>query len=465
MPSKVAELLERQKKLDEKIDSVTRGKNPNPDTPTKEQVFGVPFARKGEDMMGSRGFSYARLLGRMYGVLQPEHAKVELELSERLRKSFLSTGGYEPLPNTILAPFGVDYFPDDLIDNAFRYEMKSLTFAGVAGLDTQEVSWLRTKAYTDYSKKTQSWLDETLGGALVAPPEMGELIQLLRNKDALVNAGARIVPMPPQGRLKVPRQTAATVGYWVGEKVQIPESQFKTGALNLSSKKAATLVTTPNELLRYASPAVEALVRADMTKTLSLTIDKGLLDGGGGDNVPLGLINTPNIATVTPKTVGANGNKLAPQDVYSFISAIQANNAEMEGWIIRPELWAAMLAYRATVLTAGDNLGLFLFDITRGVGQGAPDRLAGHPVTVTNQVSNARKKGSGNNLTYLAAGQWRDFLMAVFGAIEFAQATQGDSLFAYDQTFIRAILAADGGPRHPGAFAVADQLLMAVGDS
>jgi HK97 family phage major capsid protein len=115
--------------------------------------------------------------------------------------------------------------------------MKSLTFAGVAGLDPQEVSWLRTKSYTDFSKKTQSWLDETLGGALVAPPEMGELIQLLRNKDALVNAGARVVPMPPQGRLKLPRQTAATVGYWVGEKVQIPESQFKTGALNLSSKR------------------------------------------------------------------------------------------------------------------------------------------------------------------------------------------------------------------------------------
>lgn len=84
----------------------------------------------------------------------------------------------------------------------------------------------------------------------------------------------------------------------------------------------------------------------------------------------------------------------------------------------------------------------------------------GYPVVTTPQVANNRTKGGGNNLTYVAAGMWSDFLIAMFGSIEFAQATQGDTVFGSDQVAVRAILSHDGGARHPGAFAVADQLVV-----
>jgi hypothetical protein len=46
----------------------------------------------------------------------------------------------------------------------------------------------------------------------------------------------------------------------------------------------------------------------------------------------------------------------------------------------------------------------------------------------------------------------------MFGAIEFAATTVGDTSFTNDQTWIRAILSADVAVRYPAAFLLMDQL-------
>ena len=61
-------------------------------------------------------------------------------------------------------------------------------------------------------------------------------------------------------------------------------------------------------------------------------------------------------------------------------------------------------------------------------------------------------------LTYVIGGQWSDLLIGMFGAIEFAATTQGDTPFTYDQTWVRGILSADIAARHDRAFVLLDQL-------
>ncbi len=46
-----------------------------------------------------------------------------------------------------------------------------------------------------------AWLNEIQGGILVPPPAEGELIELLRSKEAIVRAGLRLLPLPPRGRM------------------------------------------------------------------------------------------------------------------------------------------------------------------------------------------------------------------------------------------------------------------------
>ncbi len=353
-------------------------------------------------------------------------------------------------------PVASSYFPMDTVDNAFRNEMKCLVSAGVDGAELGHMAWIKRKQLEGmgYGAKALSWLNETTGGALVAPPEMGELIELLRNKEALVNAGARVVPLPPQGRLKYPRQTAASTTYWVGENSPITESLIGTGEVTLQAKKLAVLIKAPNELIRFASPAAEALLRDDMTKSLALGLDLAGLQGAGGDTVPLGIINRPGINRINSSVQGANGDTLAGADVYRFIAAVEESNAEYEGWIMRPKTLYKYYQLRADAVTAGDKQGPFLFNLIREAQDDTPATIAGYPVTKSTQVSTSQQKGTGTTLTYVLGGMFSDILIGMFGAIEFAATTMGDTSFVNDQTWVRGILSADVQVRHEAAFSL-----------
>ena len=77
--------------------------------------------------------------------------------------------------------------------------------------------------------------------------------------------------------------------YWVGENAPITPSDIGTGEILLQARKLAVFIKAPNELIRFASPAAEALMRDDMTKSLALGLDLAGLEGGGGDHRRAGL--------------------------------------------------------------------------------------------------------------------------------------------------------------------------------
>ena len=432
-------------------------------------VFQPPWAtrvRTGESPLTSRGYSFMKMLGVITQGVNPDEAKVELQIHDKLNKAFEGRYDYKGAGITgqvhgrFLAPLASSFLPDDLVDRDTRYEMKSLVNAGTDGADANEMAWIRRKQLSDlgYGAKTLSWLNEATGGALVAPPEMGELIELLRNKEALVNAGARVVPLPPQGRLQYPRQTSPSTTYWVGENTNITDSNVGTGVVTLQAKKLAVLIKAPNELIRFASPAAEALLRDDMTKSLALGLDLAGLEGAGGDNRPRGLINMQNITSLTSSTTGANGDEVTGVDVYRMVAAVEEANAEFEGFVMRPKTLYKYYQLRADSVAQGDSQGPFLFNLIREAGDGVKPMLAGYPVTKSTQVSQVRSKGSATNLTYIVGGMWSDFLIGMFGAIEFAATTLGDTAFQSDQTWVRGILSADCAARHESAFAWVDSL-------
>lgn len=442
-----------------KLDKMPALNQPNPQT-----VFGAPSVRVGEDPLTSRGFSFMKMLGLITGAVSESEAKVEMDIHDRLHNAFApkasgegySYGGqHRPREKAFLAPLSTSFMGTDYVDRNFRKEMKSLVNAGVDGYDQDEARWIRTKQLQSrgYNAKALSWLNELSGGAIVPPAEQGELIELLRNKEALVNAGARVVPLPPQGRLKYPRQTSPSTTYWVGESSPVTESTIGTGELTLQAKKLAVLIKAPNELIRFASPAAEALMRDDMTKSLALGLDLAGLEGAGTDNRPRGIIRTTGINTINSSAQGPNGDAIVGQDIYRLIAAVEESNAEFEGYIMRPKTLYKYYQLRADAVAQGDKAGPFLFNLIREATDSAPATLAGYPVVKSTQVSQVQSKGTATNLTYVIGGMWSDMLIGMFGAIEFAATTLGDTAFVNDQTWVRGILSADIGVRHAAAFA------------
>jgi HK97 family phage major capsid protein len=258
--------------------------------------------------------------------------------------------------------------------------------------------------------------------------------------------------------LKYPRQTSASNTYWVGENAPITDSNIGTGEVTLQAKKLAVMIKAPSELLRFASPAAEALMRDDMTKSLALGLDLAALEGQGGDHRPRGVIAHPNINVITSSSTGANGDRLVGQDIYRMIAAVLESNAELEGWIMRPKTLYKYYQLRTDAVAQGDSAGMFLFDLIREAGEGVKPRLGAYPVTTSTQVSQSRAKGTSTNLTYILGGMWSDVLIGMFGAIEFAATTQGDTSFTNDQTWVRGILSADVAIRHEAAFVLMDNL-------
>lgn len=444
-------------------------KQPLTGHPKASDVFGAPWARQGEDPMSSRGFSFMKMIGLLSGACQDDQAKVEVDVHNRLHNCFvkeLGTLGYEYKgqgpKGSFLAPLATSYMQEGVVPRQFRQEMKALVAAGTDGADHDHMKWIRTKQLQamGYDRKALSWLNEVTGGAIVAPPEMGELIELLRNKEALVNAGARVVPLPPQGRLKYPRQTAASTTYWVGENSPISESIIGTGEVTLQAKKLAVLIKAPNELIRFASPAAEALLRDDMTKSLALGLDLAGLEGGGTDTRPRGVINFPNINRIKSSSPGTtSGDVVVGQDIYRMIAAVEESNAEFETFIMRPKTLYKYYQLRADAVNAGDAAGPYLFNLIREAQDDFPATLAGYPVVKSTQVSQNRAAPNGaTNLTYVVGGMWSDMLIGMFGAIEFAATTQGDTSFVNDQTWVRGILSADIQLRHEAAFVLLDNL-------
>jgi len=444
-------------------------KTPAGNHPNASDVFGLPGVRQGEDPMTSRGFSFIKMFGVLTGITEPENAKVELEMHNKLHPAVCSKSLGEPYNyaagrrqgrDTFLAPLSTSFFPDEWVEPKTKIEMKSLMRESMRGVDPEEMRWIRRKELQakGYGAKTLSWLDELTGGALVAPPEQGELIELLRNKEALINAGARVVPLPPQGRMKYPRQTMASTTYWVGENAPITDSNIGTGEVTLQAKKLAVLIKMPNELVRFASPAAEALIRDDMTKSLALGLDLAGLEGAGGDTRPRGVINNPNINRIVSSAPGVNGDAIVGKDIYRMVAAIEESNATFEGWIMRPKTLYKYYQLRADAVAQGDQAGLFLFDVLRDAGDMMKPALAGYPVTKSTQVSQVVAKGNSTSLTYVLGGMFSDILIGMFGAIEFAATTVGDTAFVNDQTWVRGILSADIAVRHEAALALLTNL-------
>jgi len=272
--------------------------------------------------------------------------------------------------------------------------------------DPDEAGWIARRV--GMRTKALGTLSDIAGGSLVPLPMMGELIDLQRNLEAFANAGAQEVALPPNGRLQFPKLTGGSTAYLVGEGTSVTESAPTTGNLDLQAKKLGIFVKVNNELLRFASPSAEGLVRHDMARTAALKADLAMLEGTGGTQIK-GLLTYSGITTHTASTVGANGNTFEAQDVALMEGKLPDAVAAPTAWLMRKTMYAALMNRRADAVTAADGKGSFLFHPTRHASDAPPTELYGTKVVRSSQVSATRTKGASSNLTYIVLGYFPDW--------------------------------------------------------
>lgn len=434
---------------------------------TPGQMFGgqAPFGTSGS--LREKGFSYLKMAGYAMGAVSPEDAKEELDVCSRLQKSLVSAGFTPTHPRfAYTVPFSTEHLPhwvDGVPELAAEIRQKS--FAAVRDADPDEMNYIAQKAFHGRMReKAMGTLSDILGGSLVAGPSLGELIELQRNAEIFSRLGCRELTLPPNGRIQFPKQTSGGTFYMVGEGKAITESSQATGSLTLSAKKGACLTVLNDELIRFASPAAEQFVRADIAAVAARGWDTQMLTGVGGMTNILGLLRYTDLTSHTgyETPVDANtGYVFQPEDASLMEAELPDAVDQPTAWLMRKTLWGKLRTRRNAAVSPGDNKGAFTFDAGRIEGSKAAYMLEGTPVVRSNNVPADRTRGSGTALTLAILGLWSEWIIGRMGAMEFLSNAYSDTYFVNAQVGLRMIQYQDAGARHGASFNLFDGLQVA----
>lgn len=152
------------------------------------------------------------------------------------------------------------------------------------------------------------------GGAELVFDQVGEFIDILRNRAILAIAGAR-VSANLSGPVVFPKQTGDPTVYWMPENAPAaaPNTDLKFGTVTMSPHTMIGVVPFPRQLVNM-NTNIDLRINESLGAKHALELDRVGIAGKGTDGEPLGLENNLGVATVTfggaityPKVVDMGG--------------------------------------------------------------------------------------------------------------------------------------------------------------
>ncbi len=233
----------------------------------------------------------------------------------------------------------------------------------------------------------------TAGNTVQTTLLASSFIDLLRNRTVLMQLGTELGGLV--GNFDIPRQTTGTKGYWVGEDVNVQKEDIDFGLLQLRPKTVGSVSEITRRTMMQSSLSVEALVRADLARGLSQTIDLAGFYGDGTGAAPVGIRNTPGVNTVTFATAA----KPTFAELVQMETEIALDNADV-----------AAMAYVANAGFRGHaKTSRRLSTSTDSMALWEPGgTVNGYRTEITNQVANG----------HVFFGNFADFMLAIWGGVE-----------------------------------------------
>ncbi|RRH70014.1 phage major capsid protein, partial [Falsigemmobacter faecalis] len=250
--------------------------------------------------------------------------------------------------------------------------------AAARGDRDKAASYLEREGHSGISAAL-SGATEAAGGVTVPRALAGELIELLRARVVVRQAGARTFPMPA-GQIRHAKQTAAATASYAAENAAITASEPTFDKVDQSFKKLTGLVPIGNSLLRHSGLAMAQMVRDDLVKVMALREDLAFIRGDGTSNTPKGIRNwllAGNWVAALNSGIAANATA-AETALRRVVSRVEDANVALvnPGWIMR----AGAKNFLASLKDANGNP---LFPSI-----GANGQLLGAPIYTTSQIAN-----------------------------------------------------------------------------
>lgn len=265
------------------------------------------------------------------------------------------------------------------------------------------------------------------GGNVIETTLMtGSFIDILRNKNVLMMAGATVLP-GLVGDVAIPKQTAAGNAYWVSEGEAVRKTQPEFGQISLAPRTLGAQSVYTRQFLLQSSIGIESFIRNELTTAISLKISEAAFYGKGADGEPRGIINTPSVNK--PTSFAAANPTYA--EIVAMETAIESADADIGSMAFITDA-TVRGGMRTTKLDAGS--GLFL--INPGDGR----VLLDYPLHISNQITDGD----------VFLGVWSQMIIGMWGGLDvltdpYTNAAEGSVRIVAHQTM-------DVQVRQPAAF-------------
>lgn len=245
-------------------------------------------------------------------------------------------------------------------------------------------------------------------GAELIQDQRGELIELLRNRSALLNLGAQSLT-GLTAPVSFPKHTGAQTAYWVSENpgADVTSSDISLGVAQLVPKTLQATTAWSRQLLLTSSIDAENLVLNDLARVHALAIDFAGIHGLGAAGQPTGIYKALNVSST------AVGGALSYAKILAMQGQVASQNADFGalGWLMNPT-------------TATNLKGVPRFantDTPVWEGTYEDGRVGGYRAVASNQISKSLSNSdivSGGTEIGNIFGNWNDLIFGFWGGFE-----------------------------------------------
>jgi HK97 family phage major capsid protein len=254
----------------------------------------------------------------------------------------------------------------------------------------------------------------------------------------------------PTGTFHLPKVASGVTGGYIGENVNAPNSTPTLSENVLTWKKLAVTTAISNDLIRYGSPAADAVVRDDIVRSLAVSEDAAFLRGNGTGGAPKGLRYWAAPANIIAGAAASLANSAT--DMGKLLLALMNNNvpAGNWGWLFAPRTYM----YLNTVQT---TTGAFAYRDEMSTG-----KFYGYPFKMTSSIPINLTVGANAdcseiylvNFDDMALGDSQRLTIDVSTEAAYHNGSSVVASFSLDQFVVRAIAEHDFVARDPNAIAV-----------
>ncbi|MBB1471823.1 phage major capsid protein [Luteimonas sp. MC1782] len=226
------------------------------------------------------------------------------------------------------------------------------------------------------------------------------------------------------GNVSIPKAGAGLSAGWVSEGQALPESDMDFDSVTLTPHHVGGITEMSRQLIQQSAPAIEDLVRDDLSFAVAQAVDRAIIAGTGANGQPLGIINRAGVQeAVVP------GGWAAVLAIEQMLAAVNVNPS---GWYTTPGVLTALRA----VLKSGSAGSDYL----------ATARTVGELPAVS---SNAAPVDTA------ILGDWSQVLLGQWGAVEILVNPYAETPYRRGGVLVRAMSTVDVAIRHEQAFVVA----------